>query len=99
MKALKKALSGFGDKARDIDVDDILSPLGLRRKTSTVNIVLPTLSFFLLGGAIGATIALFMAPSSGRRMRENVEQRIAKLRDRFQKGVESNDMPNSISAQ
>jgi len=98
MKALMKALSGIGDKARDIEVDDILSPLGLQRKSSAAAIVVPAVSFLLLGGAIGAAMALLLAPSSGRLMRENVEHRIGKLRDRFHKAAEATtDLKNSIA--
>ena len=43
---------------------------------------LSTLSYFLVGGGIGAIIALLFAPRSGRETREIIAQRAAESRER-----------------
>jgi hypothetical protein len=67
----------------DVDGDELLSMLGLARRRSAFLMVLPAVGMFLAGGAIGAGLGLIFAPSSGRRMRQSVEERVGQLRNKF----------------
>jgi hypothetical protein len=73
----KKVFSG------DIRSDDMLEMMGLTRRRSALGTVLPALGLLVAGGAIGAGLGLVFAPSSGRRMRQNVEDRVGQLREKF----------------
>ncbi|HXX69665.1 MAG TPA: YtxH domain-containing protein [Polyangiaceae bacterium] len=71
-------------KAFGTDIGDVLERVGLRRKARTrmVASLLPALSLLFVGAAIGAGVGLAFAPSSGRRLRLEMGERILRLRDR-----------------
>jgi gas vesicle protein len=50
--------------------------------------MLPALGLLALGAAVGAGIGLAFAPSSGRRLREDVGGRLDPIRDRVRKESE-----------
>jgi hypothetical protein len=56
--------------ARSFEVDDVLGVVGLERRRSTLDRLLPALGIFGAGAAAGAACALLMAPSSGAETRE-----------------------------
>jgi len=65
------------------DMDDALDAMGLRRKSSFLAAVLPAVGLLTLGVAVGAGIGLVFAPSSGRRLRQEVGDRFDQLRERM----------------
>jgi hypothetical protein len=82
---MKRVLSG------DID-DGLLEMMGLARRRQAIGLVLPAIGLLIAGGAIGAGLGLVFAPASGRRMREQVEERVGRLRDRFNKNSAGSEM-------
>jgi hypothetical protein len=65
------------------DLDDILRLANLRRGDSAVEQVAPALGFIALGAAIGVGVGLMLAPSSGRRLRQDLTERVGHFRDRM----------------
>jgi len=65
------------------NVDDILDFAGLERRRQMIGLVLPAMGFLALGAAIGAGVGLMFAPSSGRRFRQDIGDRLDQIRDRM----------------
>jgi hypothetical protein len=65
----------------DLSKDDILSALGLATKRSTAERVLGTAGVFGLGLLIGAGAALLLAPKSGQGLREELGERLRRVRN------------------
>ena len=59
----------------DINADSILESLGLQRQGSA-DLVVPLAGAFILGGLIGAGVALLFAPKSGEDLRGELAQRV-----------------------
>jgi len=57
------------DAMRDFGTDDVLAALGLARRRTPVDIVIPATGAFVAGLVIGAGIAVLVAPNSGRETR------------------------------
>jgi hypothetical protein len=85
---LGRTLQGMGGKVRGIHFDDVVAPLGLQRRRSVASYLVPAISCLLLGGMIGAGIALLFAPKEGKTMRRSVEGRVAALRDKLKAGAD-----------
>jgi YtxH-like protein len=62
------------------DFDDLFDMIGLERRRSMFRFVLPALGLIALGAGVGAAAGLMLAPSSGRRLREDVGNRIDQMR-------------------
>ena len=56
--------------------DDILGALGLASKRSTSAAVVESLAIFSVGVLVGASVALALAPKSGRELRQDITSRI-----------------------
>lgn len=65
------------------DIDDVLDLVGLRRRRALFGIVLPAVGLVALGAALGACAGLLLAPSSGRRLRQDVGERLDQIRSRM----------------
>jgi hypothetical protein len=63
------------------DIDDIFDLIGLERRRSMLRFVLPALGLVALGAGVGAAAGLMLAPSSGRRLRQEMGDRIDQMRD------------------
>jgi YtxH-like protein len=59
----------------DINAETILGALGLQRQGSS-DIVAPVIGAFVVGGLIGAGLALLFAPKSGEELRRDLGQRV-----------------------
>jgi YtxH-like protein len=76
---LDELLRAKARSLRDINSDDLLSVLGLGRRTSAFDAALPTGLAFVAGFAAGAGVALLLAPKSGREMRQDLSNRASEL--------------------
>ena len=73
---------------RGYELDDALRLIGVARRRSALELLLPALGLLAAGAAIGAGIGLAFAPSSGRRLREDVGGRLDQIRERVKKESE-----------
>jgi hypothetical protein len=64
--------------------EDLLGSVGLSYRRSATEALIATLGAFALGAAVGATIALLMAPRSGAEMRGQLRQQARDLGERAQ---------------
>jgi hypothetical protein len=60
----------------DITADKLLGALGLARKDAPSDVVAPVVGALLVGGFIGAGLALLFAPKSGQALREDLKSRL-----------------------
>jgi gas vesicle protein len=65
------------------DMDDVLNYAGLQRRTTLLEAFLPAVGLVMLGAAVGAAVGLSFAPSSGRRLRQDMSDRFDQLRERM----------------
>jgi sensor domain CHASE-containing protein len=65
------------------DIDDLLNFAGLQRRTTFLGSVLPAVGLVAIGAAFGAAVGLSFAPSSGRRLRQDMSDRLEQLRERM----------------
>jgi hypothetical protein len=80
------------------DIDDILDLVGLRRRGVRARILLSALGLVALGAGFGACAGLLLAPSSGRRLRQDVGDRLDQIRERMKteaqkRGIAANAAP------
>ena len=66
-----------------LSLDDALGVLGLERKPSAMSQFLPALGLFTVSAAVGAGIALLLAPSSGRKLRARLATGIDEAKHRL----------------
>jgi hypothetical protein len=78
--------------ARRFQADDLLGVVGLQRRRSAAQVILPAIGLVSLGAAVGAGVALLIAPSSGAELRQRLSERVDKLTDKI------NEMQNHQSA-
>jgi len=77
------------------DIDDILDLVGLERRRSFMGAALPAIGFVALGAALGAGIGLMLAPSSGRRLRQEVGDRFDQIRERVKSEAQKQGIVNA----
>jgi hypothetical protein len=65
------------------DIDDLLNFAGLQRRTTFLGGFLPAVGLVALGAAVGAAVGLSFAPSSGRRLRQDMTDRFDQLREKM----------------
>jgi hypothetical protein len=82
-------------KLMGYDIEDVLELAGLQRRHSILGTFLPALGLLAAGAAIGAGIGLAFAPSSGRRLREDMSGRLDQLREHAKKEVHKHEAANS----
>ena len=75
---IKKVMRGY-------DIDDALAPRSVSSATFGDGIFLPAIGLLAAGAAIGAGIGLALAPSSGRRLRQDIGGRLDQLRERVKR--------------
>jgi hypothetical protein len=74
------------DIARTISAlraDDLLSPIGLQRRRSWLEQALPLAGAFTTGIAVGAGLGVFLAPTSGEELRQQILDRLNKISDQL----------------
>ncbi len=72
-------------KMMGYDIEDVLELAGLQRRPSILGSFLPALGLLAAGAVIGAGLGLAFAPSSGRRLRQDVSGRLDHLREEVKK--------------
>jgi hypothetical protein len=65
------------------EANDLLGLIGLQRRRSTDQMLVPAIGFIALGAVLGAATALLVAPSSGADLRQRLSDRVDKLADKF----------------
>jgi gas vesicle protein len=61
---------------KNFDKSQLLDMLGLEQKSSTTSSLMTTLGLVGLGAIVGAGVALFLAPMSGRELRDDISRRL-----------------------
>ncbi|HEX2878145.1 MAG TPA: YtxH domain-containing protein [Polyangiaceae bacterium] len=74
---------------RDVGTDDILSALGLERRRGPLGFVLPAISYFAAGLAVGAGVTLLIAPKTGRQMRRELGEKVRHVGSQLSTAAES----------
>ncbi len=88
-----KKLTGY-------DIEDVLELMGLARRRSVLGTMVPVIGYVALGAAVGAGIGLMFAPSSGRRLRQEVGDRLDQMRERVKtEAKKQGTVNNATSAQ
>ena len=80
------------------DIGDALDLIGLQRRRSILAALIPAVGFVALGAVIGAGVGLAFAPSSGRRLRREMGDRIDQLRDRIKNEAQKSGVLNSVGS-
>jgi hypothetical protein len=62
--------------------EDIIRALGLYQRRHAGSELAPSLALFGAGLLVGAGLALLLAPTTGRELREEITDRASELRDR-----------------
>lgn len=63
------------DAVRGLSTDDVLAALGLERRRTPFDVMLPAAGMFVAGLMVGAGVALLVAPKSGRETRRELKGR------------------------
>ncbi len=79
-RELIKAVESFS-------LNDALGVVGLERKPSSLSQLLPAIGLITVSAAIGAGIALLVAPSSGRRLRARLSDGIDDAKHRLSDSI------------
>jgi hypothetical protein len=82
---------------RGYELEDALHLLGLARRRSAMGMVLPAVGLLAVGAILGAGLGLVFAPSSGRRLREDVGGRLDQIKERVKKESEKHTHVNATS--
>jgi len=77
------------DSARSMSTDDLLEALGLEKKRGFLGLALPAAGIFAAGAAIGAGVALLLAPKSGREFQRQLKSSAKDLTQRIGATAES----------
>jgi len=71
------------DAVRGLGSNDILAALGLERRRSAFDVLLPAVGVFAAGVVVGGGIALLLAPKSGRETRRQIKGKASELTHRI----------------
>lgn len=66
----------------DFDRDDLLATLGLERKHSTAQQVMPALAIFGAGVLVGVGLGLILAPKAGAELRGDLRSQFKRVEER-----------------
>ncbi len=82
-----------------VGIDDVLGSVGLERRRSAMDKILPALGYIGLGTVIGAGAALLLAPSSGKELRAKVQNQLEDAKTRVDNGLRSVEARAESAAQ
>ena len=69
--------------ARGLGTNDVLAALGLERRRTPIDLMIPVAGLFFAGLLVGAGVAILVAPKSGRETRRELRGRATNLRHRL----------------
>lgn len=81
------------------DMDDVLDVVGLARRRSAIGVILPAIGLVAVGAAVGAGIGLMFAPSSGRRLRQDMSERFDQMREKMKVEARKQGLLNATPEQ
>jgi hypothetical protein len=81
------------------DVHHILDLVTLDRRRTIAQFILPAVGLVALGLAVGGGVGLMLAPSSGRRLRQDMGGRLGQLRERLKPDRRNPEMVNATPHQ
>lgn len=84
---VKRLMNGV----RNIEPNDFLNRVGLERRRSTMDAVLPALGFFAAGAAIGAGLAILFTPSTGSEVRGKIAKAATDAKDKVEGLLANNE--------
>lgn len=70
-------------------VSDLLGSVGLERRRTTLDRLLPAVGLVGLGTVIGAGVALMLAPSSGRELRARMSEQLDSAKERAKERIDN----------
>lgn len=82
------------DAVRGLSSEDILAALGLQRKRSALDVLLPAAGIFAAGLVLGTGAALLLAPKSGREIRSDIKHKASELTERI--GATADDIAHEV---
>lgn len=68
----------------NVDPNDILHRVGLERRRTTADVVLPALGFIAVGAAIGAGLAVLFTPTTGAQVRGRIAKAATDAKDKVE---------------
>ena len=86
-------------KILSYDMDDVLDIIGLQKRRSIIGAILPAMGLVAFGAAIGACVGLMFAPSSGRRLRQGMSDRIDQMREKMKVEARKQGLLNATPEQ
>ena len=78
-----KVKEGFDTMRSSMGRDEILAALGLERKRTILEAILPAAGVFVAGLLVGTSVALLITPKSGRELRSNLKSKANELGHRL----------------
>ena len=76
---IQEAVKDRFDAVRGLGSDDILAALGLERRRSALDVLLPAVGVFAAGVVFGTGVALLLAPKAGRELRRDIKGKASEL--------------------
>ena len=81
----------------ELEADDVLKVVGLQKRRSAMDFVLPAIGLLGAGIAVGAAMGLLLAPKAGNELREDMGKRVSELKERFgQQNIGGNTVGQNI---
>ncbi|MET0387009.1 MAG: YtxH domain-containing protein [Polyangiales bacterium] len=68
---------------RNLGADDLLEVLGLQKRRTAIDVVLPSVALFAAGAVVGAAAAVLLAPKTGAQVRAQLSEGARDLSQRI----------------
>ncbi len=87
----RSAFEKVNDDIRSFSAEDILGALGLEKRRSPAEKMLPMIGIFGAGLLVGAGVALLLSPKSGREVRDAIGGAVSRFTAREGQGYEGGE--------
>jgi hypothetical protein len=77
------------------NTDDLIRLIGLQRQRTASDALLPSMALFGAGLLVGAGLALLLAPTTGKQLRDELGERAADIKDRVGAAAEQANQHNA----